>query len=92
MASKPYVASGKYIDKMSNYCSGCQFDPAKREGESACPFTTMYWQYLQRHREALAKNPRMLLQIKNLKRMDLAEEDALPPSSGEQVPLQERSR
>jgi deoxyribodipyrimidine photolyase-related protein len=52
----------------------------------------MYWQYLQRHREALAKNPRMLLQIKNLKRMDLAEEDALPPSSGEQVPLQERSR
>lgn len=68
MASKPYVASGKYIDRMSNYCSGCQYDPAQREGEKACPFTTMYWQYLEKHQEKLAKNPRMLLQIKNLKR------------------------
>ncbi len=68
MASKPYVATGKYIDRMSNYCSGCRFDPAQREGDTACPFTTMYWQYLEKHREKLAKNPRMLLQIKNLNR------------------------
>ena len=68
MASKPYVASGKYIDKMSNYCSGCRYDPAQRKGETACPFTTMYWQYLEKHEQKLAKNPRMLLQIKNLNR------------------------
>jgi deoxyribodipyrimidine photolyase-related protein len=72
MSSKPYVASGKYIDKMSNYCSGCKYDPAKRSGEDACPFTTMYWQYLDKHKEKLAKNPRMLLQIKNLNRMQLS--------------------
>ncbi len=69
MASKPYVASGKYIDRMSNYCSGCPYDPAQREGDKACPFTTMYWQYLEKHRDKLAKNPRMLLQIKNLNRL-----------------------
>lgn len=72
MSSKPYVASGKYIDKMSNYCSGCKYDPGQRSGEEACPFTTMYWQYLDKHKEKLAKNPRMLLQIKNLNRMQLS--------------------
>jgi len=91
MASKPYVASGKYIDKMSNYCSGCQYDPAKREGEGACPFTTMYWQYLQRHREVLAKNPRMLLQIKNLNRMDLPGEEGVAPSPSQPGSVEERS-
>jgi len=92
MASKPYIASGKYIDKMSNYCSGCKYDPAKREGEDACPFTTMYWQYLQRHREELAKNPRMLLQIKNLNRMDSPERDDAPPAQSKQASLQEKTR
>jgi deoxyribodipyrimidine photolyase-related protein len=92
MASKPYIASGKYIDKMSNYCSGCKYDPAKREGEDACPFTTMYWQYLQRHREELAKNPRMLLQIKNLNRMDSPERDEAPPAQSKQASLQEKTR
>ena len=69
MASKPYVASGKYIDRMSNHCKGCRFNPALATGDTACPFTTLYWDYLNRHVDVLAKNPRMLMQLKNLNRL-----------------------
>jgi deoxyribodipyrimidine photolyase-related protein len=69
MASKPYVASGKYIDRMSNHCKGCRFNPALTTGDTACPFTTLYWDYLNRHVDVLAKNSRMLMQLKNLNRL-----------------------
>jgi deoxyribodipyrimidine photolyase-related protein len=69
MASKPYVASGKYIDRMSNHCKGCKYDPAQATGDKACPFTTLYWDYLIRHADTLAKNPRMTMQLKNLSRL-----------------------
>ncbi len=68
MASKPYIASGKYIQRMSNYCSGCRFDPAQSTGPKACPYTTLYWDFLWRHREALTRNQRMAFQLKNLAR------------------------
>lgn len=68
MASKPYAASGKYIKRMSNYCRHCRYDPDKAVGEDACPFTTLYWDFLQRHRERLADNPRMRMQLRNLDR------------------------
>lgn len=69
MASKPYVASGKYIDRMSNHCKGCKFNPAQATGHDACPFTTLYWDYLNKHSSTLAKNPRMVMQLKNLNRL-----------------------
>jgi deoxyribodipyrimidine photolyase-related protein len=69
MASKPYIASGKYIDRMSNHCKNCRFNPAHATGEAACPFTTLYWDYLHAHAGMLAQNPRMLMQLKNLNRM-----------------------
>ncbi|MEY4938787.1 MAG: hypothetical protein RIQ93_522 [Verrucomicrobiota bacterium] len=77
MASKPYAATGKYINRMSNYCSGCRFDPAASVGEKACPFTTLYWDFLLRHEALLAKNQRMALQVKNLARLGAAEREAI---------------
>ena len=77
MASKPYVASGKYIERMSNYCEGCRFDPAKSTGDDACPFTTLYWDFLLRHEKFLAKNQRMAMQLKNLARLDAPKRKAI---------------
>jgi deoxyribodipyrimidine photolyase-related protein len=77
MASKPYIASGKYIERMSNYCAGCRFDPAQRTGAKACPFTTLYWDFLLRHEKVLAANQRMVMQVRNLQRLTAAEKEAI---------------
>jgi deoxyribodipyrimidine photolyase-related protein len=77
MASKPYCASGKYIQRMSNYCAGCRYDPARSTGEGACPFTTLYWDFLLRHEESLSGNPRMAMQVRNLVRLGAGERDAI---------------
>lgn len=69
MASKPYIATGKYIQKMSNYCQACPKDPGKRTGPDACPFTTLYWDYLLRHETTLRGNQRMSLQVRNIDRI-----------------------
>jgi deoxyribodipyrimidine photolyase-related protein len=77
MASKPYVASGKYIQRMSNHCKGCKYDPALSTGANACPFTTLYWDFLMRHEVLLKKNPRMAMQLKNLARLDAPAREAI---------------
>jgi deoxyribodipyrimidine photolyase-related protein len=59
MMTKPYVAGGAYISRMSNYCKGCVYNPKNRTGEDACPFTTLYWDFLDRHKESFAANHRM---------------------------------
>jgi len=77
MASKPYVATGKYIQRMSPHCRGCRYDPAQRTGGTACPFTTLYWDFLMKHEATLARNPRMALQVKNVARLDEAQKQAI---------------
>lgn len=73
MASKPYCASGAYINRMSNACRQCRYDPKQAVGEKACPFTTLYWDFLARHRTLLGSNQRMTMQLKNVDRKDAAE-------------------
>jgi deoxyribodipyrimidine photolyase-related protein len=77
MASKPYAASGKYLQRMSGYCRGCRYDPGHRSGDDACPFTTLYWDFLMRHADVLGRNPRMSLQVKNLARLTAGERAAI---------------
>ena len=74
MATKPYISGGSYISKMSNYCKGCEYDPKVRTGESACPFTNLYWNFLSENESEFTKNHRMFQQMSGLKRLkDLSE-------------------
>jgi deoxyribodipyrimidine photolyase-related protein len=67
--SKPYVASGQYISRMSNYCKGCRYQPEQRTGPQACPMTTLYWDFLIRHEQDFASNPRTALMVKHVSKM-----------------------
>jgi deoxyribodipyrimidine photolyase-related protein len=73
VGSKPYAASGRYIDRMSDYCGDCRFDPSVRTGERACPVTTFYWDFLDRNRDLLQEVPRMSFSMRNLERLSRAE-------------------
>lgn len=69
MMTKPYAAGGAYVNRMSNYCGSCRFDPKKRTGEDACPLTTLYWDFLDRNRDGFARNHRIAQQVKGLDRL-----------------------
>ncbi|MFW5759886.1 MAG: cryptochrome/photolyase family protein, partial [Cyclobacteriaceae bacterium] len=68
VATKPYTASANYINKMGNYCQSCRYNHRKVTEEDACPFNALYWDFLQRNRNKLADNRRMLLQMRNLEK------------------------
>ncbi len=63
LATKPYASGGAYIDRMSDYCNGCVYDRKKRVGDNACPFTTLYWDFMLRHDEQFVRNPRVSRQV-----------------------------
>ena len=69
MATKPYAAGGNYIDKMSDYCGACRYDRRRRTGDDACPFTTLYWDFLARHQERFVRNPRVAQQVRAAQRL-----------------------
>ncbi len=70
LASKPYVSSGAYIDRMSDYCGTCHYRVKDRTGPKACPFNPLYWHFLDRHRARFAANPRMAQMYRTWDRMD----------------------
>lgn len=82
LGSKPYVASGKYVKRQSNYCDGCRYRPDRDTGDDACPFTTLYWDFLARHRGRFENHPRMALQIRNLDRRGDERTDAVSKRVG----------
>ncbi|MFB6119855.1 MAG: cryptochrome/photolyase family protein [Halobacteriaceae archaeon] len=69
-ATKPYVSSANYVEKMSDHCEGCRFDPDERTGADACPFNALYWDFLDRHEDRLRSNPRIAAVYGHLDRMD----------------------
>jgi deoxyribodipyrimidine photolyase-related protein len=69
MATKPYASGGAYINRMSDSCKGCAFNPKVRTGDDACPFTTLYWDFLARHRTRFAGNHRMAQAVRGLDRL-----------------------
>ena len=77
LASKPYAASGAYIDRMSNYCESCKYDVKDKTGPDACPFNALYWDFLDRNREQLGQNQRLGLAYRNWDKMDGEQRDAL---------------
>ncbi len=70
VGSKPYISSGNYIAKMSNYCKGCRYNVKTKVGEGACPFNLLYWDFMDRHRARFEKNPRMAQMYRTWDRMD----------------------
>jgi deoxyribodipyrimidine photolyase-related protein len=73
LASKPYAASGAYINRMSSYCKACQYNVKARSGDQSCPFNSLYWDFLARHQEQLRRNPRMALVIRQLDKLSNSE-------------------
>jgi deoxyribodipyrimidine photolyase-related protein len=83
MASKPYCASGKYIQRMSNYCSNCRYKPELSTGANACPFTTLYWDFLLRHVDKFANHPRAALQWRSLQHLSSEQRSAIQKQASE---------
>ena len=77
VASKPYVSSGNYISKMSDYCSGCHYDVKAKTGERACPFNLLYWHFIERNRERLQNNPRMSVIYRGWDKRDADQRDEI---------------
>jgi deoxyribodipyrimidine photolyase-related protein len=81
LGSKPYAASGAYINKMSNYCKHCFYKVTEKTGEKACPFNYLYWDFLARNQDTLAKNPRMRLIYQAYYRMSDEKKEAIQISA-----------
>ena len=81
MATKPYAAGSGYISRMSNYCEGCRYKTEVKTGPEACPFNYLYWDFYGRHDARFAKNPRVGMALKTLKKKTPAERKAIADSA-----------
>ena len=83
LASKPYAASGNYINRMSDYCATCRYDVKQRTGENACPFNFLYWDFIARHKQRFRRNPRMANICRGHDRFDAAEQKRISVAADE---------
>jgi deoxyribodipyrimidine photolyase-related protein len=81
MASKPYAASGAYINRMSDYCRNCRYDVQQKSGPKACPFNYLYWDFMQRNEGQLRGNPRLGLTYRQLDKMKPEQRQSLQDSA-----------
>jgi deoxyribodipyrimidine photolyase-related protein len=72
VGTKPYAAGANYINRMSDYCGGCRYDPKRAVGEDACPFNALYWDFIDRHAARFARNPRMAVIVRSWQKRDAA--------------------
>jgi deoxyribodipyrimidine photolyase-related protein len=75
--TKPYAASGAYINKMSNHCRGCRYNVRARVGDDACPFNALFWDFMARHRDDLGRNPRLGMLLRTWDRWSPEEQEAI---------------
>ena len=88
VGTKPYIASGAYINRMSNYCSGCPYDPKQAMGPKACPFTALYWQFIDTHQQLIGENHRLRMQLNNwLRKSESDQSDILATAQEIRVTL-----
>jgi deoxyribodipyrimidine photolyase-related protein len=83
VGSKPYASSGAYINRMSNYCRGCAYDVKQATGPNACPFNALYWDFIARHGERFAENPRMAMPVRSWHKMTTDKQRALRARAAE---------
>ena len=76
IATKPYAASGSYINRMSDYCGKCEFNVKHRSSDDACPFNSLYWAFMVKHRQQFSRNPRIAMIYRNWDRLDESEQQA----------------
>jgi deoxyribodipyrimidine photolyase-related protein len=81
LASKPYAASGAYINRMSNYCGSCRYAVKQRTGPDACPFNALYWQFIARHRGKIGGNPRMAQMVRTYDKFARDEQQRIADSA-----------
>jgi deoxyribodipyrimidine photolyase-related protein len=74
-ATKPYIASANYINKMGDYCASCRFNPKQRHGKDACPFNFLYWNFIIQHEDTLQANPRTSRNVLGLRHLHTAERE-----------------
>jgi deoxyribodipyrimidine photolyase-related protein len=77
IASKPYISSGQYINKMSDYCQNCHYKVKQKTGLNACPFNSLYWSFMNRHAHRFEKNPRMAMTYRTWSKMKHDQQDAI---------------
>ena len=82
IATKPYVSSAAYIQRMGDYCKGCAYDPRLKTGDKACPFNALYWDFFDRHAARFERNPRLALVYRQLEKMPAEQRDALRIQAG----------